>query len=192
MIVKLTRFAVWLQKDLSAELASRTKAERHKQDEVKVGSAKRKANAQAAQQVSPPNRSGKPKKSRSHGNSTTPPGASAASSANRIKKEKLYCLCRTPYDETKYVFVKTILNINLQLNSERKCNSNEFVCTDFMSGAIYVITGSMATALVLPKKWVKRYQSSFARNAATHVIPKNFIVFVNNLMMNLSKSELLK
>ncbi|XP_026669711.1 nucleosome-remodeling factor subunit NURF301 isoform X4 [Ceratina calcarata] len=91
-----------IQKDLSAELASRTKAERHKQDEVKVGSAKRKANAQVAQQVSPPNRGGRPKKYKAQGNNTTPPGASTAAAANRIKKEKLYCLCRTPYDETKF------------------------------------------------------------------------------------------
>lgn len=90
-----------MQKDLSAELATRTKAERHKQDEVKVGSAKRKANAQIAQQVSPASRSGgsRPKKHKSQGNSATPPGGSTA--ATRIKKEKLYCLCRTPYDETK-------------------------------------------------------------------------------------------
>ncbi|XP_031848362.1 nucleosome-remodeling factor subunit NURF301 E(bx) isoform X5 [Nomia melanderi] len=91
-----------IQKDLSAELASRTKAERHKQDEVKVGSAKRKANAQIAQQVSPPNRGGRPKKYKAQGSSTTPPGASTAAATNRIKKEKLYCLCRTPYDETKF------------------------------------------------------------------------------------------
>lgn len=90
-----------MQKDLSAELATRTKAERHKQDEVKVGSAKRKANAQVAQQVSPSSRSGssRPKKHKGQGNSTTPPGGSTT--ATRIKKEKLYCLCRTPYDETK-------------------------------------------------------------------------------------------
>lgn len=90
-----------LQKDLSAELASRTKAERHKQDEVKVGSAKRKANAQAAQQVSPSSKSGgssKPKKHKNQGHNTTLP---SGSTATRIKKEKLYCLCRTPYDETK-------------------------------------------------------------------------------------------
>jgi len=92
-----------LQKDLSAELATRTKAERHKQDEVKVGSAKRKANAQVAQQVSPSNRnssSNRPKKQKSQGNNATPPSGSTTA-ASRIKKEKLYCLCRTPYDETK-------------------------------------------------------------------------------------------
>lgn len=85
-----------MQKDLSAEIASRTKAERHKQEEVKVGSAKRKANAQPPQQISPPNRH-KPKKQKTPGQ---PPTMNIATS-NRIKKEKLYCLCRTPYDETK-------------------------------------------------------------------------------------------
>jgi nucleosome-remodeling factor subunit BPTF len=77
-------------------LASRTKAERHKQDEVKVGSAKRKANAQPTQQISPPNKN-KPKKQRSQVFAPTV----GSSAANKIKKEKLYCLCRTPYDETK-------------------------------------------------------------------------------------------
>lgn len=55
-----------------------------------------------AQQVSPPNRGGRPKKYKAQGSNTTPPGASTApTTTNRIKKEKLYCLCRTPYDETK-------------------------------------------------------------------------------------------
>lgn len=87
-----------MQKDLSAELANRTKAERHKQDEVKVGSVKRKANVQSPQQISSPNKS-RPKKQKSPGH----PPNSAPPSTNRIKKEKLYCLCRTPYDETKWV-----------------------------------------------------------------------------------------
>ncbi|XP_031848361.1 nucleosome-remodeling factor subunit NURF301 E(bx) isoform X4 [Nomia melanderi] len=124
-----------IQKDLSAELASRTKAERHKQDEVKVGSAKRKANAQIAQQVSPPNRGGRPKKYKAQGSSTTPPGASTAAATNRIKKEKLYCLCRTPYDETKFYVGCDLCNNWFHGDcvgiTEEMCKTlSEFVCTE--------------------------------------------------------------
>ncbi|XP_015431575.1 PREDICTED: nucleosome-remodeling factor subunit NURF301 [Dufourea novaeangliae] len=124
-----------IQKDLSAELASRTKAERHKQDEVKVGSAKRKANAQVAQQVSPPNRGGRPKKYKAQGSSATPPGASTAATANRIKKEKLYCLCRTPYDETKFYVGCDLCNNWFHGDcvgiTEEMCKTlSEFVCTE--------------------------------------------------------------
>ncbi|XP_006608523.1 nucleosome-remodeling factor subunit NURF301 isoform X2 [Apis dorsata] len=124
-----------IQKDLSAELASRTKAERHKQDEVKVGSAKRKANAQMAQQVSPPNRGGRPKKYKAQGSNTTPPGASTAPTTNRIKKEKLYCLCRTPYDETKFYVGCDLCNNWFHGDcvgiTEEMCKTlSEFVCTE--------------------------------------------------------------
>ncbi|XP_011691661.1 PREDICTED: nucleosome-remodeling factor subunit NURF301 isoform X2 [Wasmannia auropunctata] len=124
-----------IQKELSAELATRTKAERHKQDEVKVGSAKRKANAQAAQQVSPSNRSGgsRPKKHKGQSNSTTPPGGSSA--ASRIKKEKLYCLCRTPYDETKFYVGCDLCNNWFHgdcvgITEEMSKTLSEFVCTE--------------------------------------------------------------
>ncbi|XP_029040603.1 nucleosome-remodeling factor subunit NURF301 isoform X2 [Osmia bicornis bicornis] len=125
-----------IQKDLSAELASRTKAERHKQDEVKVGSAKRKANAQVAQQVSPPNRGGRPKKYKAEGKNSTPPGASStAATPNRIKKEKLYCLCRTPYDETKFYVGCDLCNNWFHGDcvgiTEEMCKTlSEFVCTE--------------------------------------------------------------
>ncbi|GAB1859808.1 Nucleosome-remodeling factor subunit NURF301 [Camponotus japonicus] len=125
-----------IQKDLSTELATRTKAERHKQDEVKVGSAKRKANAQVAQQVSPSNRnsgSSRPKKHKTQGNSTTPP--SGSTSATRIKKEKLYCLCRTPYDETKFYVGCDLCNNWFHgdcvgITEEMSKSLSEFVCTE--------------------------------------------------------------
>ncbi|XP_018403305.1 PREDICTED: nucleosome-remodeling factor subunit NURF301-like isoform X2 [Cyphomyrmex costatus] len=123
-----------IQKDLSAELATRTKAERHKQDEVKVGSAKRKANAQVAQQVSPSNRSGssRPKKHKNQSNTTTPPGGSTTT---RIKKEKLYCLCRTPYDETKFYVGCDLCNNWFHgdcvgITEEMSKSLSEFVCTE--------------------------------------------------------------
>ncbi|XP_012232371.1 nucleosome-remodeling factor subunit NURF301 isoform X2 [Linepithema humile] len=125
-----------IQKDLSAELATRTKAERHKQDEVKVGSAKRKANAQATQQVSPSRSGGgsRPKKHKAQGNSATPPSGSAAA-ATRMKKEKLYCLCRTPYDETKFYVGCDLCNNWFHgdcvgITEEMSKSLSEFVCTE--------------------------------------------------------------
>lgn len=60
-----------LQKELSAELALRTRAERNKQEEVR---AKRRA-------------------------TVTPSTPKQTKRTN--KKEKLLCICRTPYDNTK-------------------------------------------------------------------------------------------
>lgn len=79
------------------ELAARSKVERSKQEDVTppspvkvegrtTGSAKRKS-----QPVNP--RPRKPTK-----NTASPPSAKGSN-----KKEKLLCLCRTPYDDTKYV-----------------------------------------------------------------------------------------
>ncbi|XP_047346621.1 nucleosome-remodeling factor subunit NURF301 isoform X1 [Vespa velutina] len=123
-----------IQKDLSIELATRTKAERHKQDEVKVGSAKRKANAQIAQ-VSPPNRGGRPKKHKAQANSNTSPSASSTATPSRIKKEKLYCLCRTPYDETKFYVGCDLCNNWFHgdcvgITEEMSKSLSEFVCTE--------------------------------------------------------------
>ncbi|XP_058794232.1 nucleosome-remodeling factor subunit NURF301 isoform X2 [Phymastichus coffea] len=118
-----------VQKDLSMELANRTKAERNKQDEVKVGSAKRKANAQPPQQISPPNRR-TPKKQK-----TAHPSAVGPSMSSRIKKEKLYCLCRTPYDETKFYVGCDLCNNWFHgdcvgITEEMSKSMSEFVCTE--------------------------------------------------------------
>jgi len=97
-----------LQKDLSTELAARTKAERNKQDEVRTGSGKRKSAPVSAATISPPSASrggGRPRKQQrsvpgSPGSGGAAPGGGGGGGGGR-KKEKLYCLCRTPYDETK-------------------------------------------------------------------------------------------
>ncbi|XP_075969552.1 nucleosome-remodeling factor subunit NURF301 E(bx) isoform X2 [Anticarsia gemmatalis] len=64
---------VEIQKELSAELALRTRAERSKQEEVRGG------------------------KRRSAAVPTTP-----RPNKRSVKKEKLLCICRTPYDNTKF------------------------------------------------------------------------------------------
>ena len=105
-----------LQKDVSNELAARTKAERSKQDEVRTGSGKRKSTPVSGSAISPPSVSrggsggGRPRKQQrtssgppSGGNTTPASGGGAGR-----KKEKLYCLCRTPYDETKWVLYHVI------------------------------------------------------------------------------------
>ncbi|XP_063972664.1 nucleosome-remodeling factor subunit NURF301 isoform X2 [Diachasmimorpha longicaudata] len=120
-----------IQKDLSAELTSRTKAERHKQDEVKVGS-KRKAIGQPPGQMSPTSKGNKAKKHRSSGSGGTPPGGP---SAGRVKKQKLYCLCRTPYDETKFYVGCDLCNNWFHgecvgITEEMSKSLSEFVCTE--------------------------------------------------------------
>ncbi|XP_015116667.1 nucleosome-remodeling factor subunit NURF301 isoform X2 [Diachasma alloeum] len=120
-----------IQKDLSAELTSRTKAERHKQDEVKVGG-KRKAVGQSPGQMSPSGKGNKAKKHRSSGSATTPPGGP---SAGRVKKQKLYCLCRTPYDETKFYVGCDLCNNWFHgecvgITEEMSKSLSEFVCTE--------------------------------------------------------------
>jgi nucleosome-remodeling factor subunit BPTF len=96
------------QKDLSTELAARTKAERNKQDEVRTGSGKRKSAPVSATANSPPSTSrsgGRPRKQQRttpgppSSGGTTPGGGGGGGGGRR--REKLYCLCRTPYDETK-------------------------------------------------------------------------------------------
>nr|XP_034840271.1 nucleosome-remodeling factor subunit NURF301 [Maniola hyperantus] len=77
---------VEIQKELSAELALRTRAERSKQEEVRGGGAgagggaagkRRSASMSARENKSTNNKKG-------------------------AKKEKLLCICRTPYDNTKF------------------------------------------------------------------------------------------
>ncbi|CAG9783721.1 unnamed protein product [Diatraea saccharalis] len=67
---------VEIQKELSAELALRTKAERSKQEEVRGG---KKRTASGCTRDSTPK-----------------------SNKRNVKKEKLLCICRTPYDNTKF------------------------------------------------------------------------------------------
>ncbi|KAG6449468.1 hypothetical protein O3G_MSEX006088, partial [Manduca sexta] len=63
-----------IQKELSSEIALRTRAERSKQEEVRCG--KRRSGGNVASTPKPNKRTG--------------------------KKEKLLCICRTPYDNTKF------------------------------------------------------------------------------------------
>ncbi|CAH1971965.1 unnamed protein product [Acanthoscelides obtectus] len=117
-----------IQKEVAEELAARTKIERSKQDEVRTGSSKRKSAATpTTAAITPPapvhHRSGSGGRSRKGGQqrgasghflpahqgrnqspSTQQGNAPSVATVQRggLKKEKLYCICRTPYDETKF------------------------------------------------------------------------------------------
>ncbi|XP_049831961.1 nucleosome-remodeling factor subunit NURF301 isoform X2 [Schistocerca gregaria] len=138
-----------IQKDLSTELAARTKAERNKQDEVRTGSGKRKSAPVAVTTLSPPtaSKSSRPKKQQRTGvgppatNSTSPSsnsiagGGSSGGSSGGRKKEKLYCLCRTPYDETKFYVGCDLCNNWFHgecvgITEEMSKTLTEFVCTE--------------------------------------------------------------
>ncbi|PNF38728.1 hypothetical protein B7P43_G14361 [Cryptotermes secundus] len=131
-----------IQKDLSTELAARTKAERNKQDEVRTGSGKRKSAPVSASTVSPPSASrggGRPRKQQR--TSSGPPGSGGTAlgggggGGSGRKKEKLYCLCRTPYDETKFYVGCDLCNNWFHgecvgITEEMSKSLTEFVCTE--------------------------------------------------------------
>ncbi|KAE8752789.1 hypothetical protein FOCC_FOCC000527 [Frankliniella occidentalis] len=143
-----------IQQDLSMELAARTKAERSKQDEVRGasnapgGSARRKSQATAATVLTTgsPTVVGGPGRSRKQsrgegrppgpggphrGDDQSPPSRGGGSR----RKEKLYCLCRTPYDETKFYVGCDLCNNWFHgdcvgITEEMSKTLSEFVCTE--------------------------------------------------------------
>ncbi|XP_077292315.1 nucleosome-remodeling factor subunit NURF301 E(bx) [Arctopsyche grandis] len=116
---------VEIQKELSAELALRTKAERNKQDEVRSSN------------VNPTSGTSSRRRPQHSGNSTrqTPSGHSSSRSRQRAKKEKLLCICQTPYDDTKfYVGCEHCNNWFhgdcVGITEEMSKTINEFVCSE--------------------------------------------------------------
>lgn len=91
LLILVRNFFFFIQKELSAELALRTKAERNKQDEVRSSN------------VIPTSGGSSRRRPPHSGNSIrpTPSGHSSSRSRQRAKKEKLLCICQTPYDDTK-------------------------------------------------------------------------------------------
>ncbi|XP_063923379.1 nucleosome-remodeling factor subunit NURF301 isoform X3 [Zophobas morio] len=121
-----------IQKEVAEELAARTKMERSKQDEVRTGSSKRKSAATATTAVIPQvTKSARQKK----GQKQTQATQNAAAQRAAIKKEKLYCICRTPYDETKF-YVGCDLCSNwfhgdcVGITEESSRTLTEFVCDE--------------------------------------------------------------
>lgn len=96
------------------------------------------------------------------------------------KKEKLHCICRTPYDDSKWVCFIFFEKYLLCLFIIHCCD----VCTDFTSDVICAITGFMENVSVLRKRQRKKYPNSFVKNANMHVTPKNCTAYVANRTMN--------
>jgi nucleosome-remodeling factor subunit BPTF len=121
-----------IQKEVAEELAARTKIERNKQDEVRTGSSKRKSAATATTAVIPQSaKSSRHKK----GQKQSQPAQSAASQRAALKKEKLYCICRTPYDETKFYVGCDLCNNWFHgdcvgITEESSRTLTEFVCDE--------------------------------------------------------------
>ncbi|CAG9862131.1 unnamed protein product [Phyllotreta striolata] len=94
-----------IQREVAEELATRTKIERTKQDEVRTGSSKRKSAATATTPAIPAPQvktSSRHKRNQKHGPPGSSPPSAGSPSKGHGKKEKVYCVCRTPYDETKF------------------------------------------------------------------------------------------
>ncbi|XP_063224982.1 nucleosome-remodeling factor subunit NURF301 isoform X2 [Bacillus rossius redtenbacheri] len=128
-----------IQKELSNELAARTKAERSKQDEVRTGSGKRKSAAVSATALNPMSAGrgggsgrGKRQPRSMSGGRAASPGSGGASGR---KKEKLYCICRTPYDPSKFYVGCDLCNNWFHgecvgITEESSKSLAEFVCTE--------------------------------------------------------------
>lgn len=118
-----------IQKEVTEELAARTKMERTKQDEVRTGSSKRKS---AATTVAPVYATGSRSSNRNkkgQKNQVSPPGQT------KSKKEKLYCICRKPYDETKFYVGCDLCNNWFHgdcvgITEESSKTMSEFICTE--------------------------------------------------------------
>ncbi|CAH1403971.1 unnamed protein product [Nezara viridula] len=138
---------VVIQNEVAQEIASRTKAERTKQDEVRVtGSSKRKSVALAQAVV--PGRGGGGGKSITNRRQASPspqpppqqappppPPQPAVTNHHRSKKEKLLCICRTPYDETKFYVGCDLCNNWFHgdcvgITEEMSKSMSEFVCSE--------------------------------------------------------------
>ncbi|XP_073972080.1 nucleosome-remodeling factor subunit NURF301 E(bx) isoform X2 [Rhodnius prolixus] len=154
-----------LQAEVAQEIAARTKAERCKQEEIRItGSSKRKSGA-----LPTPVLPGKHKNRRAVGSgahisppapsqpppspTTTSPITTATTTAvtmpvvtshhntnpptsnHRSKKEKLLCICRTPYDETKFYVGCDLCNNWFHgdcvgITEEMSKSLSEFVCSE--------------------------------------------------------------
>lgn len=90
------KFRFNFQKELSAELALRTKAERNKQDEV------RNTNIVTPVSGGSSRRRDQQRSNNNRNISSATHSSSSSRSRQRSKKEKLFCICQTPYDDTKY------------------------------------------------------------------------------------------
>ncbi|XP_065345796.1 nucleosome-remodeling factor subunit NURF301 isoform X2 [Cloeon dipterum] len=129
-----------IQREVAVELAARTLAERNKQDEVRT--TKRKAQSQQPQPAKPSTTSPaaatvcktQPKKRQKRSNSPGG-GISTGGGSRGIKKEKLLCSCRTPYDDTKFYVGCDMCNNwyhgdCVGITEQQSKSLSEFVCNE--------------------------------------------------------------
>lgn len=114
-------------------MAARTRAERTKQDEVRTGSGKRKSTPTAATTIVPATKATHRPKKQAHKSNTSQ--MQSPPSSRSSKKEKLYCICRTPYDETKFYVGCDLCNNWFHgdcvgITEEMSKSLSEFVCTE--------------------------------------------------------------
>ncbi|KAG5899121.1 hypothetical protein JTB14_021623 [Gonioctena quinquepunctata] len=139
-----------IQREVAEELATRTKLERTKQDEVRTGSSKRKSAATATTAAIPqPTPKATPVVSRHRKGQKQPTATATATAAapgisppsaggpksGSLKKEKVYCICRTPYDETKFYVGCDLCNNWFHgdcvgITEESSKTLTEFICTE--------------------------------------------------------------
>ncbi|XP_057659195.1 nucleosome-remodeling factor subunit NURF301 isoform X2 [Diorhabda carinulata] len=126
-----------IQREVTEELAARTKIERTKQDEVRTGSSKRKSAPTATTAAIP---TPQPKTSSRHKKNPkqvpqVSPTITATHSKSHNKKEKVYCICRTPYDETKFYVGCDLCNNWFHgdcvgITEENSKSLSEFICNE--------------------------------------------------------------
>ncbi|XP_055538687.1 nucleosome-remodeling factor subunit NURF301 [Wyeomyia smithii] len=137
---------VQIQKELSVELAARCKQEQQqiKQDNnAKHGATMTKStvaekSASTKKKTSTTITSKEPtSKAQKHGNSTNKLERSSKSNKKRMsnRKEKIYCVCRTPYDDTKFYVGCDLCNNWFHgdcvgISEEQSKEINEFVCSE--------------------------------------------------------------
>ncbi|XP_053689324.1 nucleosome-remodeling factor subunit NURF301 [Sabethes cyaneus] len=137
---------VQIQKELSVELAARCKQEHqqiklehnakhgasttHSTAAEKSSSTKKKTTTTVVSKEPNP-------KAQKHGNSTSKLEKPSKSNRKRMsnKKEKIYCVCRTPYDDTKFYVGCDLCNNWFHgdcvgISEEQSKEINEFVCSE--------------------------------------------------------------
>lgn len=139
--------------EVAEEIAARTKLERSRQDEVRLNNNRRRSTSIPASQITtiataPPvvvNNAMTSPTTPTTGPSTstrvagrpkrTSQRLGSSPSNSRNKKEKVYCICRTPYDETKF-YVGCDLCNNwfhgqcVSITEESSKSMSEFICDE--------------------------------------------------------------
>ncbi|XP_017781455.1 PREDICTED: nucleosome-remodeling factor subunit NURF301 isoform X2 [Nicrophorus vespilloides] len=139
-----------IQKEVAEELAARTKLERNKQDDVvktSIIATKRKQPGSGPQIVTAGSTTSLPslespakstpianKSKRIHAKGHSP-ATPTKGSGGSAKKEKLYCICRTPYDETKFYVGCDLCNNWFHgdcvgITEEGSKTISEFICSE--------------------------------------------------------------